>query len=69
MDTPALHGLLEMVHTALGQPGLLGHASYALPAVVTKTLENQKAFVPKSHVGLCSGGLLNSWRNPAPQRT
>jgi NAD(P)-dependent dehydrogenase (short-subunit alcohol dehydrogenase family) len=49
--------------------GLLGNASYALPVVITKTLENQKAFIPKSHVGLFSGGMLNSWRNPAPQHT
>jgi len=52
---------------ALGQPGLLGHASHALPAVVTKTVENQRVFGPKSHVGLSSEGCLNSWRNSASQ--
>jgi hypothetical protein len=42
--------------TALGKARLLGYASYALPPVVTKTLENPQAFVPKSHVGLFSEG-------------
>ena len=36
----ALYGLLETMHAALGQPRLLGNASDALPAVITKTLEN-----------------------------
>jgi hypothetical protein len=69
MDALALHGLLETMHTALGKAGLLGNASHALPAVVTKTLENPQAFGPKSHVGLSSEGCLNSWRNSAPQGT
>src|SRR5205814_1347950 len=48
----ALHGLLEAMHATLGQASLLGNASHALGPVVTKTLENPQAFVPKSHVGL-----------------
>src|SRR2546429_508314 len=40
------------MHATLGQAGLLGNASHALGPVVTKTLENPQAFVPKSHVGL-----------------
>jgi hypothetical protein len=52
MNVPPLHGLRKTMHTALGQPSLLGNASHALCPVVTKTLENPQAFVPKSHVGL-----------------
>jgi hypothetical protein len=48
---------------------LLGNVAHALSAVLTKALENPKAFVPQSHVGLFSRGLLNSWRNPVPQIT
>src|SRR6516162_11613495 len=48
----AFHGLCETMHTALGKAGLLSNAAHALLAVVTKTLENPQAFVPKSHVGL-----------------
>src|SRR5262249_29416935 len=69
MGVPVLHGLLETVHAALGQSRLLCDVSHALSTVVTEALENPQAFVPKSHVGLFSGGLLNSWRNPAPQST
>jgi hypothetical protein len=69
MDTPVLHCLLETMHATLGQAGLLGNVAHALSAVLTKALENPKAFVPKSHVGLFSRGLLNSWRNPVPQIT
>src|SRR5437763_6919475 len=69
MDVPVLHGLLETMHAALGQSRLLGDASHALSPIVTEALENPQAFVPKSHVGLFSGGWLNSWRNPAPQST
>src|SRR5262249_32820692 len=47
----ALHGLLETMHTTLGKAVLLGNASHALFTVLTKTLENPQAFVPKSHVG------------------
>ena len=38
----------------------LATANSGLAAVLTKTLENLKTFVPKSHVGLCSEGCLNS---------
>ena len=65
----ALHRLAKTVHATLGEAGLLGYASDTLLAVVTKILENQKALVPKSHVGLFSDGLLNSCRNSVPQRT
>ena len=47
-----LHGLRETMHAAFGKAGLLGKASHTLCPVVTKTLENPQAFVPKSHVGL-----------------
>ena len=63
MDVPALHGLRETMHAALGQTRLLGKASHALPAVVTKTLANPPACGPQSHVGLSSERCLNSWRN------
>jgi len=43
MDVPALHGLRETRHAARGQPRLLGHASHALPAVVTQTREHPQA--------------------------
>jgi hypothetical protein len=56
MDTPALPGLRETMHAALGQPRLLGNAANALPTVGTKTVENPQAFVPKSPVGLCAEG-------------
>src|SRR2546426_1682968 len=57
------------MHTALGEPGLIGNLSDALLGVVTKSVENPKTFGPKSHVGLSSEGRLNSWSNSAPQRT
>jgi len=56
MAAPPLHGLLETMDTTFGIPGLLGYMSNALLAEVTKTVENTWAFVPKSHVGLCSAG-------------
>ena len=56
MDVPALHGLRETMHTAFGQSRLLGNVAHTLGAILTKTLENPQTFVPKSHVGLCSGG-------------
>ncbi len=56
MAVSALHGLLETMHAAFGQPSLLGHLANALLGVRTKTLENPQAFVPKSHVGLSSEG-------------
>ena len=68
MDVPALHGLGETMHATLGQPRLLRHAAHTLPTVVTKTLENLEAFLPKSHVGRLSEGGLNSCWNSAPQR-
>src|SRR5262249_2626442 len=52
----ALHRLLKTMHTAFGKPCLLGQLSHALGGVLTKTLENPQAFVPKSHVGLFSAG-------------
>jgi len=52
MDVSTLHGLLETVPPALGEPGLLGETSHALCPVLTQTLENPHAFVPKSPVGL-----------------
>src|SRR2546425_1977877 len=57
------------MHTALGEPGLIGNLSDALLGVVTKSVENPKTFGPKAHVGLSSAGRLNSWSNSAPQRT
>jgi hypothetical protein len=57
------------MHTALGEPGLLCNLSDALLGIVTKSIENQKSFSPKSHVGLSSEGSLNFWSNSAPQRT
>src|SRR5215510_8669920 len=56
MAVATFHRVLEAMDTALRQPSLLGNAAHALPAVVTKALENQTTFVPKSHVGLCSEG-------------
>jgi len=56
MATAPLHSLLEAMHTAFGKPSLVGQTSHTLHAVVTKTLENAPAFVPKSHVGLFSEG-------------
>ena len=56
MAVATLHRVLEAMDTTLRQPGLLGNAAHALSAVVTKVLENQKTFVPKSHGGLCSEG-------------
>ena len=39
----------------------------ALPAAITKGVENQPAFGPKSRVGLFSIGWLDSCRNAVPQ--
>jgi len=39
------------MHAALGKPRLMGQVSNALGGIVTQTLENLQAFVPKSHVG------------------
>jgi hypothetical protein len=46
----ALHGLLKPMPAALGTPRLRGTVSHALGGIVTQTLENPQAFVPKSHV-------------------
>jgi hypothetical protein len=56
MAIPSLHGPLEAMYTAFGQSRLLGQTPHTLRAVFTKTLENLKAFVPKSHVGQLSEG-------------
>jgi hypothetical protein len=42
--------------TALGKAGLLGKVANTLLPVLTKTLENAKTSVPKSHVGRLSEG-------------
>src|SRR6266487_2248823 len=65
----AFHRLFEAMYTALGEPSPMGNLSDALLRVVTKRVENPKTFGPKSPVGLSSDGRLNSWSNPAPQRT
>src|SRR6267378_715854 len=65
----ALHRLCETMHTALGEPGLMGDLADALLGVVTKSVENPQTFGPQSHVGLSSEGKLNSWSNSAPQST
>src|SRR5262245_24712579 len=57
------------MHTALGEPGLMGNLADALLGVVTKSVENPKTFGPPSHVGLSSEGNLNSWSHSAPQST
>jgi hypothetical protein len=51
MAIAPLHGLLETMHTAFGKPCLLGKTSNTLGGGITKTVDNAKAFVPKSHVG------------------
>ena len=50
----AFHGLFETMHAALGKPGALGNLTNALRRVVTKSVENPKAFGPKSPVGWSS---------------
>ena|SRR6516164_6750183 len=44
MAMTALHGLLETMRTALGQPRLLGKMAHALCAHFTKRLENPQTF-------------------------
>jgi hypothetical protein len=44
------HSLLKTMHTALGEPCLLGYASPALATVDTKALAKPQAFVTQSHV-------------------
>jgi hypothetical protein len=44
------------MYTAFRKPSPLGNMAHALFGVITKTLENLSAFVPKSHVGLFSEG-------------
>src|SRR5262249_52636300 len=65
----ALHRLCETMHTALGEPGLLGDLADALLGVFTTSVENPKTFGPQSHVRLSSEACLNSWRNSAPRGT
>src|SRR6266849_4347527 len=48
--------LLETMHTACGQPRLVGNPANTLFPVVTKTIENLQTFGPYSHVGLSSEG-------------
>jgi hypothetical protein len=50
----ALHGSRETMTTALRETNLLGKTSNALGGIVTKTVANPQAFVPKSPGGLCS---------------
>jgi hypothetical protein len=50
------HGLLQTMYPAFGKTCLLSQLAPALVTVVTKTLENPQAFVPKLHVGLYSKG-------------
>src|SRR5262249_3369317 len=57
------------MHTAFGQPRLLSQLAHTLRGVVTQTLENLAAVVPKSHVGRFSEASLNSWWNAVLQRT
>ena len=52
MAIAALHGLRETMHATFGKAGLHGNTSHALGSIVTKTVENLQAFIPKSHVGL-----------------
>jgi hypothetical protein len=42
------------MYAALGKPGALGNLTNALRRIVTKSVENPKAFGPKSHVGWSS---------------
>src|SRR5258708_4432899 len=57
----ACHGLFETMHTALGNPRLTGKLARALRHIVTKRVENQQTFRPKSHVvGPLSYGWLKS---------
>ena len=61
------HCLLKTVHTTLGKTGLLSNLSHALLRLITKIVENQQTFGPKSHIGLFSERWLNSWWNLPPQ--
>src|SRR6266446_10948336 len=47
----ALHRLFETMHTALGEPGLMGNLSDALLGVVTKSVENPGKFHRPRKVG------------------
>jgi len=69
MATAPRHGPLETMHAAFRNPRLVGNTSHTLLAVVTKTFDNAKTSVPKSHVGLFSEKGLNSWWNSVLQRT
>jgi hypothetical protein len=50
----AFYRLFEPMYAALGKPGALGNLTNALRRIVTKSVENPKAFGPKSHVGWSS---------------
>src|SRR5437870_11544030 len=50
MAASPCESLLETMHTAFGEPCLVGNPSHTLRAVVTKKVENSQAFSPKSHV-------------------
>ena len=60
-DAELVRSLRRIVHTLKGDAAACGfrelsNAAHTLPAVVTKTLENPYAFLPKSHVGQLSEG-------------
>jgi hypothetical protein len=52
----ALHGLLETMDTAFGQARVLGQTPHTLLTMLTKTLANLQAFIPKSHGGRLAKG-------------
>jgi hypothetical protein len=60
------HCLPEPMHATLGEPRLQGHLPDTGLGLITKGLEKELAFTPKSHVGRSSAGGLNSWLNLAP---
>ena len=62
----ARYRLPQTMHAALGESSLNRDLSKACLGVVTKGVENQTAFRPKSHVGRSSAGYLNSWWNSVP---
>jgi hypothetical protein len=66
MDIPALQRLPQTMYAALGEPDFYRDVANACLGMVTKEVENQMAFCPKSHVGQSSVGCLNSWLNSVP---
>jgi hypothetical protein len=50
------HRLLEPMHATLGEPRLQGHLPDTGLGLVTKDVENELAFGPKSHGGRSSVG-------------